>query len=129
MALNLASICTDADLAAQVGGMDSLNRINSDIAVRDAFRASALDDVINALGSRSPAVSAYDLDDVTQLRMAVCYRALSKLHSQEITQAGDRNHIISKDFQEQYLGAMRARFTVSRGMTSPSGGTFSYERR
>ena len=129
MTLNLESICTDDDLANEVGGLVALDRINRDITQRDQFRAQALEDVIAALGSRSPPVSVNDLSNPAELRSAVRYRALSKLYVREITESGDRNHVLSKDFQESYLAAMRSSFTVSAGQTSPSGGSFRFERR
>lgn len=127
--INVDDICTDADLANEVGGAPQLDRINRDVSQRDKFRAQALDDVIAALSSRSPPVSFEDLSIPSELRTAVCYRALSKLYVREITAAGDRNHVLSKDFQESYLAAMRAGFTMSQGQTSPPGGSFSFERR
>lgn len=127
--LNVNSICKDADLAAEVGGLDVLNRINPSTAQRDLFRASALNDVVAALLTRSPPVADSDLTDPTELKMAVCYRALSKIYGRAITQVGDRNDALAKGFETSYLGAIRSRYTVSQGQTSPAGGTFSFERR
>lgn len=127
--LQVDSICTDADLASKVGGADALDRINSSVAARDIFRASALDDVIGSLLTRSPPVFDTDLTYPTELKLAVCFRALSNLFFAEMTSDGDRNHVLAKKYELEFMGAVRARFTVSAGQISPSGTTFSYERR
>lgn len=124
------SICTDADLANEVGGLSELNRINKTQAQRDALRQDALNDAVLALASKTPPIFDSDLSDSTELKKAVCYRTLHKLYFSSITAEGDRAHTLSKNYQTEYLGAIRGYFTVSPSGQRMSGGqSFSFERR
>lgn len=130
MTLSLASIATDDDLANELGGAARLNSTQASSAVRDAYRASALLDVVAALGTRSPPVLDSDLSFPAELKMAVVYRALSKIcYGAATGSSEDRNLVLAKKYETDYLGAIRGRFTVTPGVTSPSGNTFSWERR
>lgn len=124
------NICTDADLADKVGGLSELNRINKDQARRDQLRQDALNDAVLALASKTPPVFDSDLSDPTELKNAVCYRTLSKLYITAITGDGDRASTLSKNYQAEYLGAIRGYFTVGPSGQRMSGGqSFSFERR
>ncbi len=61
--MNVDSIVTDADLAAEIGGLPRLNSTQALIAIRDTYRAQALQDVLRALETRSPPVREGDLTD------------------------------------------------------------------
>lgn len=131
MTLSVDSIATDADLANELGGVARLNSAQADIAVRNAYRASALVDVLGALSTRTPAILDTNLTTPAQLKMAVVYRTLSKICFGAATGAdNDRNLLLAKKYQDDYLGAVRARFDVSAGPVSgPSGYSISFERR
>lgn len=128
MALSVDSICTDLDLANQVGGVAELDRINKNLSVRDAFRQGALDDALAALASRVPPIYDNDLSDPRELRLSVCYRALSKLYGTAITGEDDRAHTLAKNYLREYQGAIHGRFTVGQSAVV-GGGTFAFERR
>lgn len=128
--LDVDDICTEAHLVAELGGdVGRLERAMKTSSARDAMRASALQDVVDHLATRSPPVRDTDLTDPTQLKSAVCYRALSKIFLTGITQEGDVSDVLSKRFEVAYKAAVAVRFTVSPGVSSPSGRSFSYERR
>lgn len=128
--LSVDSICTDADLANQVGGVSELDRINKSLAVRDTFRQAALEDALASLASRAPPLYDTDLADPSELKLSVCYRALSKIYFAAMAAEDDRNHTLGKNYEREYLGAVRGRFTpASGGGGTVGGGTFSFERR
>lgn len=130
MTLSVDSIATDGDLANELGGTERLNSTQKAVAVRDAYRASALLDVLTQLGTRSPPILSSDLSFTSELKMAVVYRALSKIcYGAATGSSEDRNLVLAKKYEADYLGAIRGRFTVTPGVTGPSGNTFSYERR
>lgn len=127
MTLSVDLICTDADLAAQVGGVSELNRINKDVTVRDGLRRVALSDALSALASRVPPVFEMDLSAPSELKLAIAYRTLSKLYGTAITAEGDRSHTLAKNYAREYDGAIKGRFSV--GYVASAGGTFPFERR
>jgi hypothetical protein len=130
MTLSVDSICTDTDLANQVGGLSELNRINKDQPTRDVFRQAALDDALAALASRAPPLYDNDLADPTELKLSVCYRALSKIYFAAMAAEDDRNHTLAKNYEREYLGAVRGRFTPASAWGGQvGGGTFPFERR
>jgi hypothetical protein len=128
--LSVDDICTDADLVSELGGdVGRLDRAMKLTAARDAMRTSALQDVVDSLSTRSPPVLEGDLTTPTQLKRAVCYRALSKIFLAGIAIDGDVHSILSARYEREFQAAVRARFTVSPGVTSPSGHSFRMERR
>jgi hypothetical protein len=132
MVLDVNTIATDADLASEFGGITKLNATKSDIGLRDKFRAEALSDALNALRMRSPAIYDYQLTTPSELKMAVVYRALSKICFTSIAQEGDRHHVLAKNYQNEYFGALRGDFSVAPvGSTNASsgGGSFAIGRR
>jgi hypothetical protein len=130
MALAVDSICTDTDLANQVGGLSELNRINKDQPTRDVFRQAALADAIAALASRAPPLHETDLANPVELKLAVCYRALSKIYFAAMAAQDDRNHTLARNYEREYLGAIHGRFTPASGGGGAVGGsTFPFERR
>jgi hypothetical protein len=131
MTIAVDSIATDADLALELGGVARLNSAQPDITIRNAYRASALVDVLASLATRTPSLLEGDLSFPGELKQAVVYRALSKICFSAMTggSSEDRNAALAKKYEADYQGAVRARFTASPGVTSPSGISFSFERR
>lgn len=129
MTLVLASIATDADLAAEYGGTARLNSLQSDVTIRDSYRASALQDVVDSLSTRTPPVTEGNLSDPTELKQAVVYRTLAKLCAVSITEDRDRHHVLSRKYDDDYRAAVQRRFSVTPGVSSSSGRSFSFERR
>jgi hypothetical protein len=122
-------IATDADLAAEFGGASRLNSTQPDVALRNAYRAQALQDVVDALASRTPPVLESDLVEPTQLKRSVVYRTLYKLCLNALAESGDRHDVLAKRYEAEYRAAVSVRFKVPEGITSSSGRGFSYERR
>jgi hypothetical protein len=128
--LDVDDICTEAVLIAELGGdTGRLTRAMRDSAARDAMRAAALQDVVDSLATRSPPVRDTDLLDPTELRRAVCYRALSKIFMAGITQRDDVHDVLSVRYEKEYQAAVRTRFTLSPGVSAPSGHGFQWDRR
>lgn len=124
-------ICTESDLVMEVGGdAGRLERAMKTVAARDWARATALKDVLAALATRSPPVQHTDLADVTELKQAVCYRALSKIFVAGMAKDGDIHDILAQRYEREYQAAVRSQFTLSTfGETSPGGYSFRMERR
>lgn len=132
MALDVDTIATDQDLADEFGGMVRLLSTKSDLALRTKYRAEALSDVIDALKMRSPAIVETSLLVPAELKKAVVYRALAKICFTSIAQEGDRHHVLAKNYQNEYLGALRGSFSVAPvGLpgSGSGGGSFSIGRR
>lgn len=129
MALVVDTIATDDDLVAEVASRARLERAMPSVTQRDAIRAAALDDVLNALLTRSPPVLPEQLGAPAELKRAVVYRALAKIFMAAVAVEGDVHHVLSKNYEREYQGAVRARFSVSKQVSSSSGYSFSWERR
>lgn len=128
--LNVDDICTDADLVNVVGSSDRVTRACPSLAQRNAFRAAALQDVVDALAQRSPPVFETDLTAPTELRSAVAYRALHKIFLSAVADDGDMHHVLARNYDREYQSAARARFSVQPGgLSSPAGWGFTLERR
>lgn len=132
MIFDVNTIATDQDLADEFGGMAKLLSAKSDVAIRDQFRASALADVLKALKQRTPPILETSLSAPSELKEAVVYRALSKICSSSLTSEGDRHQVLAKNYQNEYLGAIRGSFSqyANGGVRADTGGSsFSIRRR
>jgi hypothetical protein len=129
--INVDSVATDQDLIDEMGGSEKLVSTLRTQAARDGYRANAWSDVVGALATRSPPVRESDLVDPTELKMAVVYRVLSKACFQAATSAKEEDvfHARALRYANEYKAAVARNVTVSPGVTSPSGNTFSWERR
>lgn len=127
--LNVNDIATDADLAIEFGGVDSLNSAQKLVSIRDAYRASALQDCIDQLSTRKPPVLPQDLTYPSELKMAVVYRALQKICARAMTQAGDRHDMLARKYQADFTGAISRRFSVAPGGSTSSARSFNWGRR
>lgn len=113
------TVCTDAHLAAELGGADPLANLVSSVSDRKALRTRVLDDVLFALENRVPPICESDLTDITQLRRAVTYGSLAALFRQNIT-IGNRDDVASNMEQryramyESHMNALRP--TVNGGV-------------
>ncbi len=128
-ALIVNNIATDADLSALPGSAAKVARAMPAVGDRDAVRASALQDVVDALLTRSPAIREADLTDATQLKNAVVYRSLSIIFRSARTVAGDSFDMLARDYEREYQTAVRRSYTVTTNQSSPGGFSFSVERR
>jgi hypothetical protein len=122
-------IATDADLINELGGVEKLASTMKTEAQRDAYRALAWQDCVNALAGRSPPIFESDLNDPTELKDALVYRALHKAFWQAMVTEKDRYHLTALRYQAEYNGAIARRFTVQDKRSGPSGGAFGWSRR
>lgn len=127
--LNVENIATDADLSAVPGSGALVTRAMPVQSARDAIRASALQDVVDALASRSPPVADTDLTYPAELKNAVVYRSLHVIFRSARTGAGDHWDLLAKDYEREYRTAVGRSYTVSSNQSSPGGFSFSMERR
>lgn len=128
MALDVNTIATDAHLADEVGS-ERLTKLQPKVADRDARRAKALEDVLEALKGRSPPIYWNTLSDPTELKSAVVYRTLWLLCRDARAVAGDTWDILAADFEREYGRAIKRSYSVSTGVRGPSGHSLSLERR
>lgn len=128
--LNVDTIATDADLVAEVASQARLDRAMKDVTQRDKVRAAALQDVVDALMTRSPALRETELSDPKELKRAVVYRSLSKIYLTAMAVDGDIHVKLHQAYEREYQAAVRARFSVTPIQTdSASGYSFRMERR
>lgn len=128
--LNVDLIATDDDLVAEVASRARLDRAMKDVAQRDLIRRAALQDVVDALLTRSPAVYEAQLGDATELKRAVVYRSLSKIFLSAIAVDGDVHATLQRNYEREYQAAVRARFSLTPGqVASGSGYSIRVERR
>jgi hypothetical protein len=127
--LDVDDIATDSHLSSLPGSASKLARAMPTLADRDAIRAAALQDVVNALQTRTPPVFEADLADITELRDAVVYRSLTVIFRTARSTAGDSFDLLARDYDREYQSAVRRSYTVSGSLSGPSGFTFSLERR
>lgn len=133
MTINVDDVCTHDELVAHVLSARALAELLPDEARGSSaqVRRNALDDVLAALRRRSPPIRESDLDDPTDLRMAVILCAMRELHFAGIVTAaeGDRHWAKWKAYRDRFdseIGGMDLR--VSGGSEgAPS--SFSVERR
>lgn len=130
MTLDVDTIATDADLIAEVASKARLDRAMPSVAQRDAIRRGALQDVVTALGTRTPAVAEQMLVEPVQLKKAVVYRALSKIFLAAIAVEGDVHAVLRANYEREYQAAVRAPFSIRPGnQPSASGYSVRVERR
>lgn len=127
--LDVDDIATDAHLSALPGSASKISRAMPVLADRDAIRAASLQDVVNALQTRTPPIYETDLADPTELRDAVVYRSLTVIFRTARSTAGDSFDLLARDYDREYQSAVRRSYTVAGSLTGPSGFTFSLERR
>lgn len=128
--LDVDAIATDADLIAEVASQARLDRAMKDVTQRDKVRAAALQDVVDALMTRSPPVRDTALTDPTELKRAVVYRSLSKIFLAAIAVEGDVHTALQRNYEREYQAAVRMRYTVTtEPAQSGSGYSFRMERR
>lgn len=127
--LDVDAIATDDDLVAEVASRARLDRAMKDVSQRDLIRKAALQDVVDVLNTRTPAVTDASLIDPTELKRAVVYRSLAKIFLSAIAVDGDVHATLHRNYEREYLGAVRARFSQRPGATSASGFSISLERR
>lgn len=125
--LDVDAIATDDDLVREVASKARLERANKDIAQRDAIRQQALQDVVDALRTRTPPVLDSMLSDPNELKRAVVYRSLSKIFLSAIAVESDVHAVLHRAYEREYQAAVRARFSVSPMMGEASGGGFSIQ--
>ena len=128
--LNVDTIATDADLIAEVASQARLDRAMKDVTQRDKVRKAALQDVVDALMTRSPPLREAELSDATELKRAVVYRSLSKIFLSAIAVENDVHATLQRNYEREYQAAVRARFSVTPTQAdSGSGYSFRMERR
>lgn len=128
MALDVETICTDADLQGRAT-QKRLNQAQPDLAMRDAARAQALREVVLALQGRSPPITESDLTDPTELRDVVCVRALQIIFEGAMSTPDSVHAALASRFGKEYDSFSKRSYTVSGGLRGPSGGSFRMERR
>lgn len=129
MSLNVDDIATDGDLENAMASAEQLNSAQPLLAKRNADRAQALADCLEALGGRSPPIYSNTLSVPTELKSAVVYRALTLICRKARNVAGDTWDVLQADFDREYSRAIKRSFTVSTGVRGPSGGSVALERR
>jgi hypothetical protein len=128
--LDVDTIATDADLIAEVSSKARLDRAMPDVAQRDAIRARALQDVVDALATRSPPLRDTDLANPTELKQPVVNRSLSKIILSAVAVDGDVHSTLHRAYEREYQAAVRRSFTLAPdGAAGSSGFTFRLERR
>jgi hypothetical protein len=130
-ALNVDLIATDDDLVAEVASRARLDRANKDVVQRTAIRRSALQDVVDALRTRSPAITEEMLLDPVELKRAVVYRSLAKIFLSAIAVDGDVHQVLYRNYEREYQAAVRAPLSIRPlgGLGSPSGYSVRVGRR
>jgi hypothetical protein len=128
--LDVDVIATDDDLVREVASRARLDRAIKDVAQRDAIRHAALQDVVDALLTRSPPLTETMLSDPVELKRAVVYRSLAKIFLAAIAVDGDVHTTLNRNYEREYQAAVRARFTtVPDGLPSTGGFSVRLERR
>lgn len=127
--IDVNTVATDADLANEIGGIGKLDRAMKVEADRDQKRARALDDVLEELQTRSPAVRAEDLADPTELRRAVVARALQLICRAATAVPGDTWHMLRDEYAREFKRYSSANFTLQDNLRGPGGFSIDLERR
>jgi hypothetical protein len=130
MAIDVDTVATDAHLADHVMGASNLQNIipdepdwQDDDGQKTAKRAreTALAIVLQALGRRRPPIFDSDLLDVTELRLAVCYRALADLYMGAAVHDDSPNLAKSKRFMSLFSDELNSlQPTVNAGVSASS---------
>jgi hypothetical protein len=128
MAVDIETVCTDADLLSRVGE-ERLKRFVPAEASRDAARAQSLREVLSGLSGRSPAVSESDLSDHTELREPVMLRALQILFENAAASPEGLQAWLANKYGKEYASVSTRSYTLATGIRGPSGGSFRMERR
>lgn len=138
MTISVDDVCTHANLCDEVGGTGVLEPIlpagwegeatsaNRTLSVRTA----ALNEVLRALERRVPPIREADLSDVTELRTAVTYNALSRLYAMAMSSADSPFGLRYKDFQQRYRDEITGmQPAVASGAATANTFSISMERR
>lgn len=132
MTISLESVCTDTDLANEIGGAENLENLlaRSQGGSSELARQAALDDVIRTLRRRSPPIYDSDLSDPTELRAAVTYGALMRLYRQAMTTPDSIFAAHAKTYASQFEDEVDGLSpTVGGGDATASVFSFGTERR
>lgn len=132
MSLDLESICSDTDLADEVGGPENLENLlaKSQGGSSETARRKALEEVVRALSRRSPPIYESDLTDPTELRAAVSYGALTRLYRQAMTTPDSIFAAHAKTYASQYEDELDGLSpTVGGGDSIASAFSYGTERR
>ena len=128
--LNVDLIASDEDLVAEVASRARLDRAMPNVSQRNAIRKAALQDVVDALMTRTPSVLEAHLLDARELKRAVVYRSLAKIFLAAIAVEGDVHATLHRNYEREYQAAVRARFSLGPGpVASSSGYSFQVSRR
>lgn len=128
MTIAIADVCTDAQLAELVP-QQVIDKMQPTVAVRDAYRTKALEDVLAELEKRSPPIYQANITNVSELRSPVGYLTLYRLARDARGVMGDRWDALSKDMWREYSNAVTRSITVDGSYAGPTGYSFSLERR
>lgn len=130
MALDVDLVATDAHLADHVMGKSNVDNLIPDEpewldenGVKSAKRArqTALNVILQSLARRRPPIFDTDLVDVTELRLAVCYRALADMHSGAADHDASPNLAKSKRFMSLFSEELNSlQPSVHAGATASS---------
>ena len=108
MTIAIADVCTDGDLADEIGGPAQLAELIPDDwdGSAEQARQKALNDVLAALASRKPPIFSSSLYDVTELNRPVVYGALTRLYRFAKTSPDDIFASHHKEFSKLYASTL-----------------------
>jgi hypothetical protein len=128
MALDVDTVCPESHVLKKISAA-KLQTAKPVAADRDALRAQALLDVLEALKNRTPPVYDTDLSVPAELADAVAYRFCHLACRDARAVMGDSWDALSADYAREYKAAVSRNFSVSSNQSGPSGWTFALERR
>lgn len=105
MSIDVELVCTEEDLANEIGGARALDEILRDLK-SETVRELALRDVLKSLKKRTPPIQSGDIVDPTELKEAVIYGSLARLYRDAMTTADDIYALKMKHFDKKYSSEM-----------------------
>lgn len=133
MTIDVDDVCTDAQLDVFLGGRLTANQRLQPQAWTDAApaRQYALDRVVNALKRRTPPILEADLQDVTELRLAVQLGAAEHLHMLAASSGSDVEVFAfkAKQYGRQFEDELNGLSPTLRGGGRGSSYSFAISRR
>lgn len=135
MTIDVDSVCSSADLVAELGSQAALDNLVKDPAADPSpvaqARQLALAEVLDHLRNRTPPIFDGDMSDVTELGPAVVYGAIARLYRNNIV-VGDNEDVSAnkhKLYQRMFESRLQAlRPTVQSAFRSGSA-TIQFSRR
>lgn len=131
MTILVDDVCTDADLAIEVGGTELLLRMipASWAGLATNARQSALDETMRALARRTPIIVDADLADVTELKGCVLYGALERLFRMAMTTPDSVHALQRKIYADRFQSEISGLMPTLNGDLRGAVFSIAFERR